>query len=150
MIFELIIIVVLQTITIMLAIASIYFLVNHRNKIYLFVISLAMFAIMFNGFEYKTREKSNVRDLSTENLVKTYTEKQRSKVRIYYSEYLVNSQNGQIYEFISNEDSIRFDSCKKIQLEQMTLDSRILFYNIIEGRSDSLTHNNIKVKCIGE
>ncbi len=150
MIFELIIIVVLQTITIMLAIASIYFLVNNRNKIYLFVISLAMFAIMFNGFEYKTREKSNVRDLSTENLVKTYTEKQRSKVRIYYSEYLVNSQNGQIYEFISNEDSIRFDSCKKIQLEQMTLDSRILFYNIIEGRSDSLTHNNIKVKCIGE
>ena len=150
MIFEFIIIVVLQTITIMLAIASIYFLVNHRKKIYLSIVSLIIFAIMFNGFEYKTREKSNVRDLSTENLVKTYTEKQGSKGRIYYSEYLVNSQTGQIYEFISNEDSIRFDSCKKIQLEQMTIDSRILFYDIFEGRSDSLTHNNIRVQCIGE
>jgi hypothetical protein len=63
---------------------------------------------------------------------------------------LSEQMDSPIYEFISNEDSIRFDSCKKIQIKQMTLDSRILFYDIFEGRSDSLTHNNIRVKCIGD
>lgn len=129
---------------------GIYSFFFQYKKIYLSIISLTIFAIMFNGFDMKTREAYNIKDLSTENLVKNYLEKQGSKGRIYYSEYLVNSKTGQIYEFISNEDSIRFNSCKKIQLEQMTIDSRILFYNIFEGRSDFLTHNNIRVKCIGD
>lgn len=151
MILEIFILITLITFTFILLVASIHTIISKEKKQrYFSFILVPLFTLMICGFDFKNKEIYNVHDLSSENLVKNYTEKQESKGRIYYSEKLINTKNGQIYKFVSNDDSIKFDNCKKIKLEQVSLDSRIFFYNIFEGKKEQLTHNNVRVICVGD